>query len=647
MAAGRHGSRETYTYSIPDHLQPVVGQQVWVPFGRRDEHGYVVALSDQTPLVEVKALKNLDKAPPLFAYQVELAKQMRDRYWATLGECLQVMLPPRIRSGGMPGNGQQRKFSGILRSLKAAVGNDPHLQLSVWQEQALETFRTHQAMLLLGVTGSGKTEVYLRATSETIAKGKQVLVLSPEAAPTPQLIERFAARFPGQVAILSSGLTDLERAQEWARVRSGTAKVVIGNRSAIFAPMVSPGLICIDEEGSGSYQEERRPRYNATGVAWELAALTGAKLILGSATPSLSSYQAARENKIALVQMPERIQGQSASTSLVDMRTERASGSHGVLSRALESAVGTALSAKNQVILLSNRKRTSAYALCRGCGKALHCENCSVAMVRDAEEGLVCVYCGSRQEMPLLCPDCHKPEMSWAGRGQKLETWLAKKWPYARLASHSGEGDLDAHMATYEALAKREIDILVGTQSMGHGFDLAGVALVGILDADAALYAAGYDSAETCFAFVVQAAGRAGRGEAGAKVLVQTSRPEHYSLRHAANADYEGFAAEELALRETLGYPPFAQLATLTYSHKNRERVEKETLKLGEKIAAEVVKAGIKDIKILGPAPCATEKLRGEYRWQLVLKGRDLSPLRSVMPSEHGWQTELDRSSID
>lgn len=648
VAAGRHGSRETYTYSIPDGLQPVVGQQVWVPFGRRDEHGYVVALRAQTELSEVKALKSVDKAPPLFAYQVELAKLMRDRYWATLGECLQIMMPPRIRFGGVPVNGkQQRKFSGILKALKATVGYNPAFSLSEAQEAALSSFRAHQRLLLLGVTGSGKTEVYLRAAAETVEKGQSVLVLSPEAAPTPQLLERFAARFPGQVAVLSSGLTDLERAQEWARVRNGGAKIVIGNRSAIFAPMSNLGLICIDEEGSSSYQEERRPRYNVTGVAWDLASVTRAKLILGSATPSLSSYQAALDGKLEIAKLPERIQGQAANVRLVDMRSERASGVRGPLARSLESALNAALAAHSQTLLLQNRKYVS-YALCGACGKALSCPNCSVSMVQDSDkEGLVCVYCGHKEDLPLLCPTCHKPKMAWASRGQKLDVWLNKKWPQARVVSHSGEGDLDAHQAVYAAMTKREVDVLVGTQSLGHGFDLTGVNLVGILDADRALNAARYDSAETCFDFVLQAAGRAGRGKETATVLVQTVRPEHYSLQYAAKNDYEGFAKEELSLRSILGYPPFAELATLTYGHKNAEKAEKESLRLEAKLQVEMVRQGITDIEILGPAKAATEKLRGEYRWQLSLKGQNLGRLRSLLAAEHAWQIELDRRNLD
>jgi primosomal protein N' (replication factor Y) len=644
VAAGRHGSKETYTYAIPEGLAPVVGQQVWVPFGRRDEHGYVVGFSDTPPAVAAKAIKNLDKAPPLFTWQVELAYKMRDRYWATLGECLQAMLPPRIRSGGVPVGDRQRKFSGILQSLRQAQGSDPGYRLSNAQEEALASFRANQAVLLLGVTGSGKTEIYLRAAQETVAQGKQVLVLSPEAAPTPQLIERFAARFPGRVAILSSGLTDLERAQEWARVRSGQALVVIGNRSAVFAPLPQPGLICIDEEGSSSYQEERRPRYNASGVAWDLAQVTDAKLILGSATPSLGSYQAAKEGKMALVRMDERIVGAGARVELVDMRSEAALGRKGAISHSLEEALESALGAQEQVILLSNRKRPSPYAFCHACGKPLDCDNCSVAMLQDASgEGVVCVYCGLRKEMPLLCPSCHKPEMGWGGKAQKLDGWLASRWPSAKVASHSAEGDLDAHMAVYEALQKQEIDILVGTQSMGHGFDLPHVGLVGILNADAALHSARYDSAETCFGFVVQAAGRAGRGDKPARVLVQTLRPEHYSLRFAAQTDYEGFAQEELAARAALEYPPFAEMATLTCSNKSQAKAQKLVAEAVAKLQVAMAKGGIADIEVLGPTAAALSKLRGEWRWQFSLKGQDLARLRGWLPSEHGWQTELDR----
>jgi len=387
-------------------------------------------------------------------------------------------------------------------------------------------------------------------------------VLIPEIALTPQLVDHFVRRLGLPVAVLHSRLTELERAQQWWRVRRGQVEVVIGSRSAVFAPVPRLGLVCLDEEGSSSYKQDRTPRYEASWVARRLAETAGARLVLGSATPSVAAYSEARRGVIALAEMPERARGSPAEIELVDMREEIARGNRLPLSRRLLEVVGRTLDEEEQSILFLNRRGAATFVLCRECGRSVECPQCSVAMVQHPElEGLSCHYCGYSRPLPPLCPYGGSRQIKALGLGtQRLEGMVKKLWPHARvlrLDSDIARGP-DAYFEIFETFASRRADILVGTQMVARGFDLEAVSSVGVIDADLPLHFPDYRSAEATFALVTQVAGRAGRSERPARVVVQTSNPDHYSLRRAAAHDYPRFFEDELPPRQAFGFPPYA-----------------------------------------------------------------------------------------
>ena len=501
-------------------------------------------------------------------------------------------------------------------------------------------------MLLHGVTGSGKTEVYLAAAEAARVDGLQALVLVPEISLTPQLVERFARRFGGRLAVLHSRLTELERAQQWWRARRGEADLLIGSRSAVFAPLPRLGLVCVDEEGSPSYKQDRTPRYEAGWVARRLAELTGARLVLGSATPAVATYHEAETGGLALARLPERIGGSLPMVELVDLREEVEAGNRTPVSRRLKEVVDGALDAQQQAILFLNRRGMATFVLCRDCGRSVQCPNCSVALVQHPElDGLACHYCGFAEPLPAHCPYCGSRQIRAFGIGtQRLESLARRLWPGARILrlDRDTAGGEEGYFEIFEAFASGRADILVGTQLVARGFDLPGVAAVGVVDADLPLHFPDYRSAENTFALVTQVAGRAGRAGRPAQVVVQTSNPDHYALRRAAEHDYLGFYREELPSREIFSFPPFADLAVLTYSDEDPERAAQTARDGAEWLATGIIREGIEGVKLLGPSPAFILKLRGSYRWQITLKGRDLRRLARLAPKGRGWSYDVD-----
>lgn len=628
----------------------VAGHRVLVPFGRRLVWGYVLALTEEDPGIKVKAIERADAEPLLQAHQLLLAREMADHYWAPLLECIRAMVPPRIRGGRSSGAGPSSRQWRHSRMLELAAGppGPPQtpLPLTAHQRDAVAKIRQGSRVLVHGVTGSGKTEVYLAAAEAARVDGRQSLLLVPEIALTPQLVERFARRFGGRLAVLHSQLTELERAQQWWRARRGQVDLVVGSRSAVFAPLPNLGLICVDEEGSSSYKQDRTPRYDAQWVAERLAVLTGARLVLGSATPAVATYSLARSGDLDLAELPDRVTGSAPRIDLVDMREEARAGNRTAISRRLQEAVAGAVAAGRQAILFLNRRGVATFVLCRDCGKTVGCHNCSVALVQHAElNGLACHYCGYTQALPALCPHCGSRQIHGFGIGtQRLESLARRLWPQTRVIrlDRDTAGGEEGYLDIFERFAAGEADILVGTQLVARGFDLPGVAAVGVVDADLPLHFPDYRSAENTFALVTQVAGRAGRAQSPATVLVQTSNPDHYALRRAAAHDYLGFFREELPSREIFNFPPYGQLAVLTFSDADQERAAQTARDGAEWLAAGIARADIEDVKVLGPSPAFILKLRGSYRWQITLKGRDLSRLAPLAPRGRGWSYDVD-----
>jgi len=649
VEAARGSGRETYTYAVPDGVDVVPGHRVTVPFGRRSTYGFVVSLGTEDPGVEVKPIATAGSEPLLLPHQVELARLVADHYWLPLIECLRAMLPPRVRTTGTTGSlasTRQRRHSRLVELATGPASPAPAPALTAEQKTALEVIASNQVTLLHGVIASGKTEVYLAAAEKAVAEGLRVLLLVPDISLTPQLVQRVRARLNAPIAVLHSQLTELERAQQWWRTRRGEAQVVLGSRSAVFAPIPRLGLICLDEEGSAAYKQERTPRYEAGWVARRLAAVTGARLVAGSATPSVVTYHEAAQGQMALAKLTKRVRGSDAVVELVDMRDEAAAGNRQPLSHRLVEVVEKTLEKEEQVILYLNRRGMSTFVLCRDCGKSVQCLGCSVALVQHAEiDGLVCHYCGYSRAMPVVCDHCGSRNIKGMGMGtQRLETMVKKLWPRARvlrLDSDAARGP-DSYFEIWEAFSERRADILVGTQLVARGLDLPAVTCVGVVDADLPLHFPDYRSAENTFALVVQVAGRAGRDGRESRVVVQTSNPEHYSLRCAAAGDYEGFYAADLPARKAFSFPPFADLAVLTRTDADDARAAASARDAAEALAAGLVKEGIEGIRVMGPAPAFIHRLRGEYRWQVTLKGEALGQARHLAPKGKGWSYDVD-----
>lgn len=649
VEAARGVARESYTYAVPEGMDLVPGHRVTVPFGRRNTYGFVVSLGTDAPEVETKPIASAGTDPLLLPHQVELARRVADHYWIPLIEVIRAMLPPRVRATGAAGStasSRQTRHSRLLELATAPAATLPPRELTGEQREALEAVAAHPVILLHGVIASGKTEVYLAAAERALAEGLRVLLLVPEISLSPQLVQRVRSRLKAPVAVLHTQLTELERAQQWWRARRGEAQVVLGSRSAVFAPIPRLGLICLDEEGSAAYKQDRTPRYEAGWVARQLAVVSGARLVMGSATPSVATYYQAAKGEVALAKMTRRVRGRDGEVELVDMRDEAAEGNRQPLSRRLVEVVTRTLANEEQTILYLNRRGMATYVMCRDCGRTVQCLGCSVALVQHAEvEGLVCHYCGYARQMPAACDLCGSRNIRGLGVGtQRLEAMVKRIWPQARvlrLDSDAARGP-DSYLRIWEEFSERRADILVGTQLVTRGLDLPAVTCVGVVDADLPLHFPDYRSAENTFALVAQVAGRAGRDGRSSTVVVQTSNPEHYSLRCAATGDYEGFYAAELPARQAFVFPPFADLAVLTRTDREDARAAASAREAAEAMAAGMLKEGIEGIRVMGPSPAFIHRLRGEYRWQITLKGDRLARARHLAPRGKGWSYDID-----
>jgi primosomal protein N' (replication factor Y) (superfamily II helicase) len=514
----------------------------------------------------------------------------------------------------------------------------PAHNLNADQESAFSAIRARfelgefGTLLLYGVTGSGKTEVYMRAVQETLARGKTAIVLVPEIALTlwvgRQCRAWFGARFEG-VAVLHSALSDVERAREWWRVRNGEARVVVGTRSAVFAPLENLGLIIVDEEQESSYKQEETPRYHGRDVAIVRAKLENAIALLGSATPSLETYHHARSGKYELLTLASRVANRSlASVEIVDMREDfQRTHQAGPISTALHDGITECLAQKTQALVLINRRGYSWSVMCRSCGASVQCVNCSISMTyHKARNRLECHYCGSIQPVPKVCPKCQSKYVYFFGEGSEhLEERLRKEFPGARIArlDRDTARTKRQYQDTLGAFAGGAIDILVGTQMLAKGHDFQRVTLVGVISADSSLHLPDFRAAERTFQLLTQVAGRAGRGDLPGRVLIQTYYPEHYAIQDAVRQDYASFFEREMHFRRMMQYPPFTSLANVIIRDSNLEKAIRYARQLSEYFSPNDGKS----LRILGPASAPLARLKTEHRFQFLLK----SPRRSVL----------------
>ena len=483
------------------------------------------------------------------------------------------------------------------------------------------------AALLFGVTGSGKTLVYLEYLRGVVASGRGAIVLVPEIALTPQTVARLKGVFGDDVAVLHSGLSDGERYDAWRALRDGRRRVAIGARSALFAPLQRLGAIVLDEEHDTSYKQGEAPRYHARDVALRRAALAGATVVLGSATPSLESWAAAQDGALRLVELPERVGARPLPpVQVVDLRSApRVAGSHAVpWSEALDSAVRGALERGEQAMVLLNRRGFSRFVQCPSCGRVWECPNCSIALTyHRTPESLRCHHCGHRESPPTACPDCGAAVHRYRGAGtQQVEDFIAERFPAARIARM----DLDstagrwAHQKILERVEAGTVDVLVGTQMIAKGLDFPRVTAVGVVDADVALNLPDFRAAERTFDLLTQVAGRAGRGPLGGRVIVQTWAPAHHAIVHAAGHDVRGFVAAELAERRNPPYPPHVRLANVVLSGRDERVVARAAERVGGWLRNLLAARTEVEATVLGPAPCPIERVRDRWRWHLLVK---------------------------
>ena len=515
--------------------------------------------------------------------------------------------------------------------------------------------RRAERFLLFGITGSGKTEMYLRATEAAIGKGRQAIILVPEIALTPQMIQRFGVRFPGRLGLVHSMLSPGERYDVWRRARAGHLDVILGPRSALFTPLPDIGLIVLDEEHDSSYKSGFPPYYHAREVAWEYARSLGAACILGSASPDLETYHHAQAGRISLLRMTRRVSealpaGEAPMlppVEIVDMRQELRAGNRSMFSRALFSSLKDCLGRGEQAILFLNRRGTASAVVCRACGKPVNCPRCGIPLTAHGEI-LLCHHCNYRRGIPVRCPSCDSPAIRPLGVGtRQVETEVQRLLPSARTlrwdrdaVEETGEQDI-----LLEHFASHRADVLIGTQMIAKGLDLPRVTLVGMVLADIGLLLPDFRAPERVFQVLMQVAGRAGRADRPGKAVLQTYLPEHYALTHAAAHDYPGFAQEELKNRRRLGYPPFQNLVRMVYTHSDESEARKISEAMAETLRARIVERERLETSLIGPVPCFFAKIGGRYRWQIVLRGPQPSGLIDL-PIPEGWQVDVDPVSL-
>ena len=512
---------------------------------------------------------------------------------------------------------------------------------SIWQNAAIcrEHWSREQGMhLLYGITGSGKTEVYMALMEKVLNEGRQIIVLIPEISLTLQTVSRFYARFGSQIAVMNSRLSAGERSDQYMRAKRGEASIMIGPRSALFTPFDRLGLIIIDEEHESAYQSEIVPRYQAAEVAARRAEMSGALVVLGSATPSVAVYQKAREGMIGLHRLTQRARTGSRlpDVKVVDLREEFRMKNRGILSQSLHEAMDACLKRGDQMMLFLNRLGYAGFVSCRSCGYVVKCRHCDVSMTVHHHTLLKCHYCGSEQPMPRVCPSCGSPYIAGFGVGtQKVEEFVQKEFPEARILrmdrdTTSGKDDMGRILQTF---SEGGADILIGTQMIVKGHDFANVTLVGILAADLSLFAGDYQSSERTFQLLTQAAGRAGRGDRPGEVIIQTYQPEHYCIQTAAAQDYDSFYSQEIRFRQMLHYPPDRQMMVMLAEGEHDQQTGQAVQKLRE-IAGE---ADFEAVEFIGPSRAGIAKAKDLYRYTMYMKHQDIKELMRLRDFLEGY----------
>ena len=688
----QRGQDRIYTYRIPEGMELAVGMMVQVPFGggNRVMTGFVLSIEEtaQYPEEKIKPVRRIMGTERVFGPdQLELARWMQKRYYASLSACLALFVPKDpdrmvrilkraqlLRSMDEPDRlgKAQRLFletlethpdwtlaqclkeaplgSASLRSLQEKgwirCWEEPEgipaasvileevrgPQLNDEQRRAVEAVagacgrRQSETFLLYGITGSGKTEVYMRCIERELRLGKGAVLLVPEISLTPQLLERLRLRFGSQVAVLHSRLNDTERSMEWRRIQCGAARVVVGPRSALFAPVQSLGLIILDEEHETSYKSDMQPRFHAVEVAAEMARRGSFPLVLGSATPSAESYYRAQEGQYTLLKLARRAVSEARLPRIdtVDMRRELAQGNASIFSAQLIKGIGERLKRKEQTVLFLNRRGHSSFVSCRKCGFVLRCPACFLPYTYHKDlNRLICHHCGRQTDAVQACPSCGSRYVKYFGAGtQRVEEEVRSVFPQARVLRIDANttGSKYAFEEVYRQIRDYETDIIVGTQMIAKGMDMPRVTLVGVLAADMSLFYPDFHSTERTFQLLTQVAGRAGRGDRPGEVLIQTYDPEHYVLQSVAAHDAEGFYRQELAARQVMQCPPYTHLIQILLSGREEEKVSSGAARLAQILG---YYGRGRDYTLLGPAPAEIGRIDNIFRWKIMIRHPD------------------------
>ena len=628
---------------IADHYLCDLGQvlETAVPAGVRAQAGtrlttfLSIAPDAAKRLPEIKLAKKQAAVMKLLS---ELTDPPTPGELAAAAKCTQAPIAALRKKGLIVARTERLS---IRRQTQTPVELQDHLVLNPDQRTALDTIletlnsRNHQTVLIHGVTGSGKTEVYIQAIQEVIRFGRQAIILVPEISLTPQTVDRFRSRFE-YVAVLHSHLSDADRHWQWQQIADGLVHVVVGARSAVFAPTPNLGLIVLDEEHEASFKQDSAPRYHARDVAVRRAMEDGVPLVLGSATPSLESWHRARTGRYKMVEMPHRVLGRPMPrVGTVDLRLEAgARRTRGSIHRQLHTAIRGALDDGGQVILLLNRRGFSTHIQCQSCGEVVRCPDCDIALTHHrTEEIALCHYCDHQVEAPTKCPECGFAGIRYGGLGtQRLEAEVKARFPDAsclRMDSDTMRAR-GSHEKALAAFRSGKVQILLGTQMIAKGLDFPNVTLVGVINADTALHLPDFRASERTFHLVTQVAGRTGRGEKGGRVLVQTFNPDHPAIMAAVRHDYRAFAAGELPVREMLSYPPFSSMIRLVIRGPVEKIAEEFSAGVAQRLSA-AIEAQEAPARVLGPAPAPFSKLRGKYRFQLQVQSPDGDKLRQAV----------------
>lgn len=653
---------QPFTYEIPEALESQIerGTRVRVNFGHRIEEGWVVALSSQHDLPEPPKpiLEVVAPAEELGSDRLELAMWLSRRYLCPVGLALRS-LTRHSKGARTPGRTWDRALADCL---PAGVGEvwpaHPPERLTAGQVQAINAIlpslgrRSFQVYLLFGVTGSGKTEVYLRAMEKAIGVGRDCLLMVPEIILTPQVIDSVYSRLGSRTILWHSGLTAKQRREAWQRVRDGSPCAVVGTRSAVFLPFRDLGLIAVDEEQEVAFKQESDPKYHVRDVAFRLGRQRGSTVILGSATPSVESFYWAERGYYRMVEMGERVKSNLPSVDIVDMRQEIRQGQAGLFSHKLLQELEACLHRGSQAILFLNKRGYYRSLVCQSCGYTLFCPRCSVPLTyHGATKTMNCHYCGYQAELAPHCPQCgSKPFLGRGAGTQRVEAELGRQFPGIRVLR------LDTDAATsrkyrelLQQFSRGQADVLVGTQMVAKGLHLPNVSLVGIISADTLLTMPDFRSAERSFQLLTQVAGRAGRGDNLGKVVIQTFNPRHRAIQAAASQDYRRFYQEEIKFRKQGGYPPYSKLLRVLVTGKDEEQAKNLAVWLANKVRQRSEGAA-KQIEVLGPAPAPIFRIRNRYRWQMLIKGSKVEDLveagqflsRVAPPTKSGQRISLE-----